>query len=291
MRFPLKSSSLLQARPFEAWLRRLRAAGRSRWLLPAAIAIAAHGIWLAGASLIERPRRAVASLPPVDNTPELLRFSIRANDAAALPPGLSTVNLPFENTLPPPPPELDGTLPPSAATSSPGRVNGRVTTRRRGSPPSPARATPAPQALAWGITGGGGGEDLPTDPLIALALSSRLSSGATSSTEPPATSDPAEKEEDEATKAALDALARRHLRLSAAAERPYRFLWEKGSVPDNPPDSLASLPDRVQLRRLPLATARELGLSQPHGISVQSPSGLLLLWVEGVDLWLIRRPA
>jgi hypothetical protein len=286
-------------------MRRLRAVGRSRWLLPVGIAVAAHGLWLAGASLIERPRRGVAALPAVDNTPELLRFSIRAHEAAALPPGLSTVKLPFENTLPPPPPELDGTLSPPAATPAQGGAGARLATRRGGSPPPQVRATPARPTLAWGITGGST-QGLPTDPAIALVLSGRLSSGADDSTEPPAgdtadkggtaspRTDEATREEstkDATTKTALAVLARRHLRLSAAAEVPYRILWEKASAPDSRPESLSSLPDTVELRRLPLATARDLGLSQPHGISVQSPRGLLLLWVEGSDLWLIRRPS
>jgi hypothetical protein len=286
-------------------MRRLRAAGRSRWLLPVAIAVAVHGLWLAGTSLIERPRRGVASLPAVDNTPELLRFSIRAHEAAALPPGLSTVHLPFENNLPPPPPELDGTQSPPGATPALGGARARMATRRGGSPPPTARATPARTTLAWGNPGGST-QGLPTDPATALALSARLSSGADTPTDPTAgetaekggtaspRTDEASREEstkDATTKTALAALARRHLRLSGSAEAPYRILWEKGSAPDNRPESLSSLPDTVELRRLPLATARELGLSQPHGISVQSPRGLLLLWVEGSDLWLIRWPS
>jgi hypothetical protein len=126
---------------------------------------------------------------------------------------------------------------------------------------------------------------LPTDAALALSLAGQLEAP------PEPTGDSGSAEQGEAVKQALSSLATRHLRLSASTDRPYTILWDSGSVASSRPESLAGLPEGVELRRLPLAAARAMGLSQPHGINVTSPSGLLLLWVQGDDLWLIRRPA
>lgn len=277
----------------------LAAIGASRWLLPVGIAVGAHALWLSGSSLTVKPRPPAPRLPVIDNTPELLRFSSGARQPVALAASLSTIDLPFGNSLPlppPPPPPLEA---------------GEATPRRSAAPVAPAPRSTAGSAgrsgLAWGVPLAASA-GLPASAASALELVAQLHSKAgaaaekstapnsaastatgSDATAPPTAADRPAKAEGQ--KAAGAALARRHLRLDANAERPYRLLWDTGTPASNRPESLSDLPDSVELRRLPLAAAQAMGLSQPHGVSVQSPTGLLLLWVQGDQLWLIRQPA
>ena len=266
----------------------LRTVAASPWLLPVAIALGVHALWLTGSTVTDRPARPVPGLRTADNTPELLRFSSRASQAASPAVGLGTLTLPFENSLPPPPPELaGGPLPPPAGGVAGGNQVGKPVAR------TPAETAVGPKgSLAWGVDSVPG-RGLPADAATALALAAQLDAPADSpgqggQQEPNVKPDGPSREE--GSKQAQAALARRHLRLGAAGDRPYRLLWDSGSTPTTRPESLAGLPDGVEVRRLPLATARAMGLAQPHGVSVASPSGLLLLWVQGDDLWLIRQP-
>jgi hypothetical protein len=269
----------------------------SRWLLPVGIAVGAHALWLSGSSLTAKPRPPAPRLPVTDNTPELLRFSSGARQPVALAASLSTIDLPFGNSLPlPPPPPLEP---------------GQTTPRRSAAPAAPAPRNVAGSAgrsgLAWGVQLAAS-SGLPSSAASALELVAQLHSkagaaaakspapnsaastgaGSDAAAPPTAAERPAKAE---SHKAAGAALARRHLRLDASADRPYRLLWDTGAPASNRPEGLSDLPDGVELRRLPLAAAQAMGLSQPHGVSVQSPTGLLLLWVQGDQLWLIRQPA
>jgi hypothetical protein len=267
----------------------LGAIGASPWLLPVAIAVGAHALWLSGSTVAERPRRPLPTVRAADNTPELLRFSSRASQAASPAAGLGTLTLPFESSLPPPPPELAGAPLPPPPPAMAGQGQGRA---RPTSPVLAAARGGAKSALAWGVepvTARG----IPADAATSLELAGQLDAPPTDSTAQSGQQDPTAKPEDtakgEGSKPALAALARRHLRLTAANDRPYRILWDSGSAAGSRPDSLAGLPEGVEVRRLPLAAARAMGLAQPHGITVKSPAGLLLLWVQGDDLWLIRQ--
>lgn len=286
--------------PLPAWARAgangrwLAAIGTSRWLLPVGIAVGAHALWLSSSNLTVRPRPPAPRLPVTDNTPELLRFSSGARQPVALAASLSTIDLPFGNSLPlpPPPPPLEA---------------GPTTPRRSATPVLPASRTAAGSAgrggLAWGVPPAASA-GLPASASSALELVAQLQSKAGASAAPTAAGSnaaaadaaapPAAAERpamDEGQRAASAALARRHLRLGANADHPYRLLWETGVMASNRPESLTDLPQGVELRRLPLAAAQAMGLSQPHAVSVHSPAGLLLLWVQGDQLWLIRQPA
>ncbi len=298
-RLPLPAWALAGAR--SRWL---AAISTSRWLLPVGIAVGAHALWLSGSSLTAKPRPPAPRLPVTDNTPELLRFSSGARQPVALAASLSTIDLPFGNSLPlppPPPPPLEA---------------GQVTPRRSAAPAAPAPRNAAGSAgrsgLAWGVPPAASA-GLPASAAYALELVAQLhskagaaaaksaasNSAASSSVAstgagpdaaaPPTAADRPAKAEGQ--KAAGAALARRHLRLDANADRSYRLLWDTGAPASNRPEILSDLPEAVELRRLPLAAAQAMGLSQPHGVSVQSPTGLLLLWVQGDQLWLIRQPA
>lgn len=268
----------------------LRAIGASPWLLPVAIAVGVHALWLSGSTVAERPRRPLPTVRAADNTPELLRFSSRASQAASPAAGLGTLTLPFESSLPPPPPELAGAPlpPPPPAMAGQGEGGGA-----RPTSPAPAVARGAARSgLAWGVEPVAA-KGIPADAATSLELAGQLDAPPTDSTAQSGQQDPTAKPDDpakgEGSKPALAALARRHLKLTAANDRPYRILWDSGSAAGSRPDSLAGLPEGLEVRRLPLAAARAMGLGQPHGISVKSPAGLLLLWVQGDDLWLIRQ--
>jgi hypothetical protein len=278
-----------RARANRRWL---AAIGASRWLLPVGIAVGAHALWLSGSSLTVKPRPPAPRLPVIDNTPELLRFSSGARQPVALAASLSTIDLPFGNSLPlppPPPPPLEA---------------GEATPRRSAAPVAPAPRNSAGSAgrsgLAWGVplVASAG---LPASAASALELVAQLhtkagapapaaaasTAASSDAAAPPTAAERPAKAEGQ--KAAGAALARRHLRLDANADRPYRLLWDTGAPASNRPESLSDLPEGIELRRLPLAAAQAMGLSQPHGVSVQSPTGLLLLWVQGDQLWLIRQ--
>ncbi len=284
MRFLSRFNFPSRIRPPELWpaaVPWIQAARLSPWLLPVAIAVAAHGLWLAGSSVVERPRRPTPVPRAADNSPELVRYSSQASQAGSLATGLGTLTLPFESSLPLPPPELLGSAPPPppAAAGDQGRAQQQPTLRSRPVALAPRQAG---TGLAWGVDQSLP-RGLPGDAATALGLAGQLDAGA----EPSGESGPGEK--DDASRLARKALAARHLRLTTASDRPYRILWDSGSAAASRPEDLANLPEGVEVRRLPLAAARAMGLSQPHGISVASPAGLLLLWVKGDELWLIRR--
>ncbi|MCP9883561.1 hypothetical protein KBY97_00270 [Synechococcus sp. ATX 2A4] len=292
MRFPLKFNFPPRHLPPESG-RWLAAISASRWLLPLGIAVGAHALWLSGSSVAERPRPPAPRLQVTDNTPELLRFSSGARQPMALAASLSTIELPFGNSLPLPPPPP----PPPLESSAPqgGRPVAAVAAGPRSAASSGVSSGPS-SGLAWGVVPAVA-PGLPATAATALELAALLNAKAertaAGTAEGPAEVTPALAERPanaHANKAASSALARRHLRLDANTNRPYQLLWDTGSAASSQPESLADLPEGVEVRRLPLAAAQAMGLSKPHGITVKSPTGLLLLWVQGDQLWLVRQP-
>ncbi len=254
--------------------------------MPLAVALAGHALWLAWAGLSEGSRRSLPLRRAADDTPELLRFSRQASQPANLAAGLSTVNLPFDQTLPPPPPDLEDRRPGTSPT--PG-----VAPRRTAG--AKAAAANHAQGNRWGVAPTSP-QGLPDDPATTLALAWQLADGeqdrgeasgrsgasdpsGDGTAEPPQNSEPA----------GAAAVARRQVRVSGPAERPWRGLWERASRSEALPASLADLPEGVEVKRLELTAARRLGLTQPHGISVLSGRSLLLLWADGDTLWLLQR--
>jgi hypothetical protein len=50
------------------------------------------------------------------------------------------------------------------------------------------------------------------------------------------------------------------------------------------------LPKGLELRQLPLALARRSGVNPTHQRSLRANDGLILLWIDGPTLWLLRAP-
>ncbi len=254
--------------------------------LPVGVAVALHALWLAGASLVESRRPAPAALTSGDDTPELLRFSRRASSASGplsgkgQAPNLSLVPLPLDSTLPPPPPDLAftgrGLIPPGAKPAS-----GGATVPSPNSPKGVLAPTaPPPLRLGELVPAERASlEGLPGDPLVAFKLAAALSARPDGAADSPGPDKAAE------------AIARRHLKLSAGGEKPFLLLWKQGQPLAPRPAALTDLPEGVELRSLPLAALRRQGLSQPHGLSISYGTTLLLLWVDGDELWLIQQRA
>lgn len=252
--------------------------------LPVGLAVALHVLWLAGASLVEARRPAPAVLASGDDTPELLRFSRRASSVSGpltgqgQAPNLSLVPLPLDSTLPPPPPDLAftgrGLMLPGGKPAS-GRARVALPHSPSGSSepsaPPPLRLgelVPADRASL---------EGLPSDPLLAFKLAAVLVASAGGAADSPGPDQAAE------------AIARRHLKLTAGGEKPFLLLWKQGRPLAPRPAALTDLPEGVEVRSLPLAALRRQGLSQPHGLSISYGTTLLLLWVDGDELWLIQQ--
>lgn len=267
-----------------------------RWRLlvvPLGVALGAHALWLLVASLGESKRVPVNVIASGDDTPELLRFSKRAAKAAGVvkAPNLSMIPLPLDSTLPPPPPDLafpakGGTLPPGpkpelSATRAAGAVRSDLVPAERSSL-----------------------EGLPSDPLVAFKLAVALadikpaaasgtegngdkpsSGSASTGAAGPASAGPG------ASSPAATAIARRHLKLNASTEKPFLLLWQQAKPLTSRPEALTDLPEGVEVRSLPLAAAKRMGIAQPQGLSLSLSRGLLLLWVDGDDLWLIQQKA
>lgn len=256
--------------------------------LPVGLAVALHVLWLAGASLLESRRPAPAVLASGDDTSELLRFSRRASSLSGPLSGqgqlrgqaanLSLVPLPLDSTLPPPPPDLAftgrGLMPPGGKPASGGA---RVALPHSPSGSS-APTTPPPLRLGELVPAERASlEGLPSDPLVAFKLAAALgaSSGGTADSTGP--------------DQAAEAITRRHLKLTAGGEKPFLLLWKQGRPLTPRPAALTDLPEGAEVRSLPLAALRRQGLSQPHGLSISYGTTLLLLWVEGDELWLIQQ--
>ncbi|MCP9848557.1 hypothetical protein [Cyanobium sp. Morenito 9A2] len=264
-------------------------------VLPLGIAVALHALWLAGASLLDARRPAPALLSSGDDTPELLRFSRRASQLAGQQMGpltglgranLSMVPLPLDSTLPPPPPDLAFGGAVLALRGAKPAGSGRGAAQRAANRP-PVPTAPPPLRLAELVPAERSSlAGLPDDPLVAFRLVAALDPTPGGAADGAAAETSGDK--GSPTPAAA-AIARRHLRLIAGGEKPFLALWQKGRPLTPRPAALGDLPEGVELRSLPLALVRRLGLSQPHGLSISYGTSRLLLWVEGDELWLIQQ--
>ncbi|MFS6827947.1 hypothetical protein [Cyanobium sp. ATX-6F1] len=120
-------------------------------------------------------------------------------------------------------------------------------------------------------------EGLPSDPLVAFKLAAALAARSDSAVDSPVPDKAAE------------AIARRQLKLTAGGEKPFLLLWKQARPLTGRPAALEELPEGVEVRSLSLAAVRRQGLRQPHGLSISYGTSLLLLWVEGEELWLIQQ--
>jgi len=67
-------------------------------------------------------------------------------------------------------------------------------------------------------------------------------------------------------------------------------LWGLAQTSRMSPGSLEGLPAGLSVRELPLSQARSSGADIQHRRLVRLDDGVLLLWVEGSTLWLVRSP-
>jgi hypothetical protein len=258
-------------------------------VLPLGVALGVHALWLLVASLGESKPVQVNVISSGDDTPELLRFSSRAAKTAGAvkAANLSMVPLPLDSsTLPPPPPDLafpakGGTLPPGpkpelTAARPAAAVRGELVPSERSSieglPSDPLVAFKLALALADSKPATPSGTDGEGDKPTASPGAASPGSGGTGASSPAAT-----------------AIARRHLKLSASTEKPFLLLWQQAKPLSSRPEPLTDLPEGVEVRSLPLAAAKRIGIAQPQGLSLSLKRGLLLLWVSGDDLWLIQQ--
>ena len=67
-------------------------------------------------------------------------------------------------------------------------------------------------------------------------------------------------------------------------------LWGLARTSRPSPGPLEGLPAGVAIRDLPLSQARRSGADIQHRRLVRLDDGVLLLWVEGSTVWLVRSP-
>lgn len=237
-------------------------------------ALLLHGLGLTYAGLrSSRTARAPEAPRAPDDTPELLRFSRQAPQA--LP--LSTIPLPPPSVLPPPPPNLLGPLPRGQGPQGQGPRGQGAANRPEGARGSSARGPGSSGAR----TAGGRPRAASLRVPVARAATSR---------------DPVAKPAAASLGAAPAALptefavALEALRTAPATESKdtaaLRALWEQATAVE-----AEGLPEGMDLRRMPAAKAKELGLAAGEKRSGRADGLLLVAWLEGDQLWLLQAPA
>ncbi len=231
-------------------------------------ALLLHGLGLTYAGL--RNDRRTARVPEAprapDDTPELLRFSRLAPQA--LP--LSTIPLPPPSVLPPPPPNLLAPLPQGQGPAN----------RAAGARGSSTRGPQASGAKTAGSRPHGASLRVPvartSTARAPVAKPAAASLGAAAATQP--------------TELAVAREALEALRSAPATESKdtaaLRALWEQATAVE-----AEGLPEGMDLRRMPAAMAKELGLAAGEKRSGRTEGLLLVAWLEGDQLWLLQAPA
>lgn len=283
------------------------------WRLSLLAAVLVHLLALAGWQIVRRRQPAHEWLRAADDTPILLQFSREeplAQEAGSIP-------LPPAAALPPP---IGGEAP--ASTALPGKSSGPG---RPGAVPSPqaaaARTTQgkagarpgAPRASARLVRPKGKGTPGAPTPAAPLSLAlgagspARLAlekglddvkSGSAEVSPEPGRDEKAEPRsgggspgpEAEARASGGD-LARTPAGGSPLRASPAdRRLWSLARTNRPAPGSLEGLPAELAVRELPLSQARSSRAEIRHRRLVRFDDGVLLVWVEGSTVWLIRAP-
>jgi len=275
------------------------------WRLSLLAAVLVHLLALAGWQMVRRRQPAPDWLRAADDTPILLQFSREeplAQEAGGIP-------RPPAAPLPPP----SGGLPPAATTlpeqasrqAAAGRTTqGKAAAGSRPGAPRPAARLERPK--------GGGAPASPTSaaprpPALGAGSPARLAqekalhdARATGGEEPPELAKEAKAEprsgagnpgpEAEGKPLGGD------LGRTPAGGGPLRAtpadlrLWGLARKSRIAPGSLEGLPAGLALRELPLNQARRSGAEIQHRRLVRLDDGVLLLWVEGSTVWLVRSP-
>jgi len=289
------------------------------WRLILLAAVLIHLLALAGWQMVRRRQPQPPSLRAADDTPILLQFSREepeAQDGGSIP-------LPPAAPLPPPqgietpgqPAPTGPAAGPGTASTLPGRAEATGNSGKEKVAPSPragAARTPARQARAKGV-GTPGTPPAAAAPPLALGAGSAarvaLEKGLQDA-RPPA----AEEVQGAAKEAKKDAKTEQRNggtnpgpegearssggdpgRTSAGgsiqqASPAEQRLWNLARPGRTTAGSREGLPPGVTVRELPLSQARSSGADISHRRLVRLDDGVLLIWLEGSTVWLVRSP-
>jgi len=275
------------------------------WRLSLLAAVLVHLLALAGWQMARRRLPAPEGLRAADDTPILLQFSREeplAQEAGSIPLPPAATLPPPNAGLPPEPTTLPGKASGQAAAARPTQGKSSAATRpgatrassrlvrpkASGTPAAPTPVAPAPPALGAGSParlalekalhdargtsveiGNEPGRETKADPRGAAANPGPEAEGR------PAGGDQAR------TPAGSTAL-----RATPADLR----LWGLARTSRPSPGPLEGLPAGVAIRDLPLSQARRSGADIQHRRLVRLDDGVLLFWVEGSTVWLVRSP-
>lgn len=275
------------------------------WRLSLLAAVLVHLLALAGWQMARRRQPAPEGLRAADDTPILLQFSreeplAQEKESIPLPPAAT---LPPPNVgLPPEPTTLPGKAsgPAVAARPTPGKsaAGSRPSAPSASSRPVPPRgsgtaatstaAAPVPPALGAGS---------PARLALEKALLDARGSGAEVTNEPgrepradPRGGGGTPGPEVEGRPAGGDQ-ARTPAGSAAPRANPADLrLWGLAKTSRPSPGPLEGLPAGLAVRDLPLNQARRSGANIQHRRLVRLDDGVLLFWVEGSTVWLVRSP-
>ncbi|MDM7954012.1 MAG: hypothetical protein QUV07_12465 [Cyanobium sp. CZS 25K] len=222
--------------------------------LPVLVALVLNGVLVLTALRPFERTRPARTAAPVDDTPELLRFSRRQ----AREPALALLPLPSLRGLPPPPP-----------SELPARRPGGAAGRRLGDQARPAR--PRSKAAA----------------ADAATVTATVTAAAADAQGTPQHRPPDETMAERPATARMLALTLQARALKAAEATVVAALWEQATPTRESPAGLAGPAEGVEQRRLPLARVRGGGLPLTDPLAVWSDGRVLLLWPDGDTLWML----
>lgn len=235
------------------------------------VALLGHGLWLAHAQLRQRRQPVPQALTSRDDSPELLVFSRLPPEPLTPPP----IPLPAADNLPPPPPLPDQA---SASVSRPS-ISLPSVSRPSARNASPSRVdTTKPAAIRPKAS-------------LAAAAQPPAARPAPAQAKPPTPPGPREETPPSPLRRLQEARRQGPVRLQGETLQSWRNLWQAAETDATPPAALQSRGEEIELRRIPLARARADGLEPAHGEVLRLDDHLLLAWIDGGQLWLLRAPA
>ncbi|MEB3361064.1 MAG: hypothetical protein VKI42_02940 [Synechococcaceae cyanobacterium] len=234
------------------------------------------------------PASALSDARPADDTPELLRFSRHQSERAAP----SIVPLPGFDQLPPPPPLAASAAGPGAAAKSKGLLDFKPQKPGVGGRSGRGANVAAQQRRASQVRHGGPVSSGQARALAELetpaVLLERLRRLALESPEPRPVAEPPVGGGPSGSRGGPGEAEAPLRRPEGAALQPYQALWEGAQSETGSPAGVSALPAMLERRSLPLAQARRGGLPINHGEGVLLGDQLLLFWIQGDQLWLLR---
>ena len=275
------------------------------WRLSLLAAVLVHLLALAGWQMARRRQPAPEGLRAADDTPILLQFSreeplAQEKGSIPLPPAAT---LPPPNVgLPPEPTTLPGKAsgPAVAARPTPGKsaAGSRPSAPSASTRPVPPRgsgtaAAPTPAAPVPPALGAGSPARLALEKALLDARGTSVEIANEPGREPRAdprggggTPGPEVEGRPAGGDQARTPAGSAALRATPADLR----LWGLARTSRPSPGPLEGLPAGLAVRDLPLNQARRSGANIQHRRLVRLDDGVLLFWVEGSTVWLVRSP-